>query len=457
MSDLQMPSHDIEIEEQVIGALMLSSKRAYDVCIDFLEAEDFYLELHQVAFRVAMDQIRETGHCDSVSVRREVCAALNSIPVEDITLSLMKIIETTASAANVAHHAKQVRAHAIRRKIASISTEIQDLVTIDDWSNDELLDLMDEKIDSIRQRSSLKNAPTQPTACFDDVVLEAGQTGGKTLATGLYTLDCLTGGFKPGDFVVVAARPSVGKTTMGLNIGVSMAVNKCRVVFVSLETSAKEILKTILSMKGGPFRWKFNPFWRGKLSPYDIDRARQINEELKSLDFVVADEKRFWRHPDRLAAEIRAMCGKRQVDLVVVDHFHLLNQKGHGRQRADQVMAETSQVLQNLAKDTGAVVLCLAQFNREIEKEHRQPRMSDIRECGKLEEDADIIVMLGYDHSRKEGFDYKQGHKNPFRIATIAKAKLAAGGNFRLKLDTNSMNFEDLDALSSMQEEGGGE
>lgn len=457
MSDIYMPSHDLEIESQVIGALLLNPKLAFNACTDYLLPDDFYLDLHKSAFSVAMDLIRENGTCDPVALVRGLSRAAKSTPEVEIRAFAMEVMERTASAANVAYHAKAVREMAIRRRIAAICNASNDMCQVEDYTNDEILDQLHTELEQIGSRSTVKIAPKLAVDHLDDVIREMTHVPGKGLATGLYTLDYMTGGIKPGDYVVIAARPSVGKTTMGLNLGVNMAGNGCRVVFVSLETSGPEILKTILSMKGGPYRWKYNPFWRSKLTSEDVARTKAAAANIKTLDLTIADDKRFWGSPERLCAEIRAMHAKRPVDVVIVDHFHLLRQRAAGRQRADQIMAEASQMFQNLAKDIKTVVIVLAQFNREIEKENRQPRMSDIRECGKIEEDADIVCMLGYDHARKEGFDYKQGHRNPFRVCTVAKAKLASGGYFHLQLNPNSMTFTDLDELTFKAQQGGGD
>ncbi|RKZ99057.1 MAG: hypothetical protein DRQ46_00075 [Gammaproteobacteria bacterium] len=229
-------------------------------------------------------------------------------------------------------------------------------------------------------------------------------------------------------------------TTLALNIANNMAIAKHRVVIFTLETSKSEIYKTFLSMNGGAFRFKFNPFWKDKWNSLNSEYTNKAHEFCKNLDVQIRDEKELYRNPRKIRNYLLQQDRKRKIGLVIIDQFTLMNHD-HNQNRKDLNMEMSSNIIQNMCKDLEIPVILLHQLNRSVEKDVRYPNMSDLRECGALEQDADAIIFLSKVIKANESGGRMFDEKGKDRICSIAKSKLGAVESYSMQLATDTMTF----------------
>ncbi len=375
----------------VIGSMLLSQEAAY-LARERLTEESFYKLAHQDIFAAIQALSDAHNTVDLILLRDELTRQdkLEKVGGQGYLVELMEAVPTSA---NAEYYIEIVREHAIRRHLIETSAEIQKDSYEAPQSVDDLLDRAEQNILAVRH--SKESGTTKEihdvlqtiVARLETLHQHPGQLTG--VASGYYDLDDLTGGFQPGEFIVVAARPSMGKTTFTLNVLHNVCVVQRRpAALYSLEMPAEQIVSNFLCMHN---RLDTHDFRRGSLSQRQWDRLEASLDELVGLPLYI-DDSPSQRVLD-LRARARRLHARHGIELIVVDYLQLITSNRNTENRATEV-AEISAGLKALARELRVPVIAVAQLSRRVEQEQRRPRMSDLRESGAIEQDADVIIML---------------------------------------------------------------
>ncbi|MBS0436349.1 MAG: replicative DNA helicase [Proteobacteria bacterium] len=396
---LRVPPHSIEAEQSVLGGLLLDNS-AWDRAGDLLTDSDFYRWEHRHIYAAIGALINATRPADVITVfeqlqslgKAEECGGL---------VYLNALAQSVPSAANLRRYAEIVRERAILRKLVATSDEIATAAFNPQGRQvSEILDEAEGKIFRIGEEGSRSKqgfqSMDQLVVQLIDRVNELHENGAEDVTgvrTGFYDLDKMTAGLQPGDLIVLAARPSMGKTAFALNIGENVAVNEgLPVVVFSMEMGAAQLA---LRMVGSMGRIDQSNLRTGRLRDDEWGRLSEAVEKLGKVSMFI-DES-----PGLTPSEVRArarrqarQCG--QLGLIIVDYLQLMSGSGGGsdENRATEI-GEISRGLKSLAKELKCPVIALSQLNRSVEtRTDKRPMMSDLRESGAIEQDADVIMFI---------------------------------------------------------------
>ncbi len=399
----RVPPHSLEAERCLLGSLFLDPLLCDDVIL-ILSPEDFYSDAHRRLFTHLLALHDEGGRIDAMLLTERLRAAGDLEAVGGMAY-LAEVAQSVPVPAHAVYYAEIVRAKGTLRNLIHTSTEILREAWDETRNPKELLDRAEEQVFAIRDRQD-----SGQIASMHDVLLEAFrhidarlEHGGATgLSTGFKDLDELTGGLHPAELVILAARPSMGKTALATNIADHITVAERRpVLFVSLEMAQLELAQRMLCGRGKIDGSKFRS---GFLSSEDRNGLVRAASELSGAPLFVDDT------PSRSVAEIAAAARrlKRKQDglgLIVIDYLQLIEPDNARDPRQEQV-ARIARRLKGLARELSAPVLCLAQLNRQAEvTRDNRPRLSHLRESGAIEQDADVVMFVHreeYYHTREE-------------------------------------------------------
>ncbi len=390
----RVPPHDLDAERAVLSSLLLDNRAAVEVVTE-LAADDFYHPAHQILYkailalyedRMPIDLITLSEHLGQQGVLERVGGAV----------FLAEIADFSATAANVTHYARIVRSRSIKRRVIRVATDIVESGYEDGVESNVLLDLAESRVLEVSQqnsRSSFRSLHDEMPGTFDYVEAIMNRGGGLTgLPTGYTDLDKMTGGLQPGELIILAARPSMGKTALALNIARNAAVEHGKKVAVfSLEMTTRALILRLLSSEA---RVDFSVFRSSYLPTRDYTRLTNAGTQLSEADIWIDDSGS--ATVLEMKAKSRRLHAERGLDLVVVDYLQLAHADGR-RDRKDLEIAEVSQGLKALAKELGIPVVALSQLNRGPEQrdpDKRRPNMGDLRESGAIEQDADLIAFI---------------------------------------------------------------
>ncbi len=396
---LRVPPHSIEAEQSVLGGLLLDNS-AWDRAGDLLTESDFYRWEHRHIYGAIGTLVNATRPADVITVfeqlqslgKAEECGGL---------VYLNALAQSVPSAANLRRYAEIVRERAILRKLVATSDEIATAAFNPQGRQvNEILDEAEGKIFRIGEEGSRSKqgfqSMDQLVVQLIDRVNELHENGAEDVTgvrTGFYDLDKMTAGLQPGDLIILAARPSMGKTAFALNIGEHVAVNEgLPVVVFSMEMGAAQLA---LRMVGSLGRIDQSNLRTGRLRDDEWGRLSEAVEKLGKVSMYI-DES-----PGLTPSEVRArarrqarQCG--QLGLIIVDYLQLMSGSGGtSEENRATVIGEISRGLKSLAKELKCPVIALSQLNRSVEtRTDKRPMMSDLRESGAIEQDADVIMFI---------------------------------------------------------------
>lgn len=421
----RIPPHNEEAEKSVLGAAMLSKEALLDVSEE-VKAEDFYNESHKEIFNAIMHLYRENTAVDMLTV----CEELNKRKSLDMVGGRAYIAMLTSdvpSTANAGEYAKIVAEKAMLRQLISASEEIAAKGYDDKLAATELLDCAEGDIFRIaqkRQRSDyakIQDVLMKNLKLIDEAEKNKGGVIG--LPTGFKTLDEKTSGLQPSDLIIVAARPGMGKTAFALNIAQQSAVKAgASVLIFSLEMSQEQLGQRLIAMQA---RVESEKLKRGGLELKDWDRINVALNELNGTKIVIDDT------PGISVMEMRNKCrrlkAEQGLDLIVVDYLQLMTFDGRADNRQQEISA-LSRHLKLLAREMECPVIVLSQLSRAPElRQDKRPMLSDLRESGSIEQDADIVMFLYRDDYYNEATE-KPG------VCEVNIAKHRSGPTDRIEL-----------------------
>jgi replicative DNA helicase len=443
---LKVPPHSLEAEQSVLGGLLLDNA-AVDKIGDLLFSADFYNDAHRSVFDAIINLIADNKPADVVTVA-EVLASLKKLEYVGGMAYLGALVENVPTAANIRRYAEIVRERAILRRLAAAGGEIADTAYNPlGRSVREILDQAETRVFEIAEHGArgqqgfqeLRPLLTQVVERIELLFARENPSDVTGVPTGFTDLDRLTSGLQEGDLIVIAGRPSMGKTAFALNIAEHIALSarvKLPVALFSMEMGATQLAMRLIGSVGHLDQHKIRT---GQLSPDDWERLSEALGRLSDAAIHV-DET-----PALNALELRARARRlaRQyggkLGAIVVDYLQLMQAVAQGENRATEI-SEISRSLKALAKELKVPVLALSQLNRSLEQRpNKRPIMSDLRESGAIEQDADVILFIYRDEVYNEDSQDKG-------VAEIIVGKQRNGpiGTVRLAFLGQYTRFENL-------------
>jgi replicative DNA helicase len=443
-ADLRVSPHSIEAECSLLGALLLNNE-AYDLISGLVKASDFYRYENQLVYKTIALLI-ETGKAADVITVFEVLSATGKAQETGGIKYLNSLAQYVPSAKNVALYAEIVRDRAILRKLISASDAIaSEAFGSKGVTPTEQLERAEQKILQIGMYGNVANVEDKRMSMliprFNEMLLDRTENPGKLIgtSTGFVDLDRMTNGLKKGNLIVLAGRPSMGKTSLAMNMAEHCAIKEdLPVLVISLEMSADELTTRLVGSVG---RIDQSNLATGQLAEYEWGRMAEAMEILSAAPIEIQDAGINTNGEIRAMAR-RAMHRNKQIGLIVVDYLQLVKGSGEGGQenRATE-LGNISRGLKLLAGELGCPVIALSQLNRSLEdRPDKRPRMSDIRESGAIEQDADVIMFVYRDE-----YYTKDACKEPgIAEVIIAKQRNGPTGTVRLAWHPHFTRFESM-------------
>jgi replicative DNA helicase len=429
----RLPPQDLEAERSVLGAMLLSAEAMADV-VEILDAEDFYRSAHGKIY----SSVRALfGHGEPVDVITAVDALRRAGLLDEVggALYLRDLVDEVPTPASAPHYAKIVADAALRRRLIGAAADIMDVAYAGSDEADAIADTAEQRIYDVARRED-----TEDAAAIGDLVndamseLEAIQNRESAytgLATGFRDLDDLTSGLQPGNLVIIAARPGIGKSSLAMNIARNVAVQHEPVAMFSLEMSRYEIGMRLLCAEA---RVPWDRIRNKRVGPDDWTRVVSAGETLHDAPLSIVDAGNV-NIVDIRAKARRLKTSKQGLSLIIVDYLQLMTSPMTRRQdNRQQEVAEISRSLKLLAKELKVPILALSQLNRNPEaRADKRPQLSDLRESGSLEQDSDVVMFIHRDDLDPE--------KKREAELILAKHRNGPTGSIRLSFEPSLTQF----------------
>lgn len=394
-----LPPFDAQAEGAVIGCILLGGRDAMAECLRSLPegAACFYDTRHRTAYQTLLEMDAEGDPIDKVTILSQLRSRL----VAQVDLEyIIGLAEAVPSGANLQAYIGIVRDRYRSRRVAGFAVDLQALVR-EGKSRVDVMEAFEEGVIKIRSLNESGSAEVNLTQTVGALVdrWEAAARGEPVdaVGTGFYDFDRMTGGLRPGQLCVVGARPGAGKTSFGLAIIAAAAFEaKVPTLFFSLEMGGEEILERLACIRA---RVDSEALRRGNASEEDLQRMAAATAEIVRSPLRVIDRATSLAHLCGLARGCRQRYG---IRLIVIDYLGFIRCGGMKRNRYEEI-TEISNGLKSLAKELGLPIVALAQLNRDSDREDREPRLSDLRDSGSIEQDADIVGLL-YPDPQQTGY-----------------------------------------------------
>lgn len=416
--------HSPEAEQAVLGSMLIDADCIKDV-MDKLQPQDFYLQQNREIFETIYSMFIYSRPIDGVTVAREM--EKNGVYRDDTRAYLLQLMEVTPTSANVMEYAGIIRDKALLRSMAKAAGDIAAMVQEGVGTAGDLLSAAEQKIYAIRQGRGSQEMATVGAVLNDVMEQLAKLTAGSVppgLSTGLSAVDRKINGLNKSDLLLLAARPGMGKTSMALNVALSAAKASGKTVAIfSLEMSKEQLVTRLLANEGLIENTRLAT---GNLRESDWEKIAQAASVLNQTNIRIDD------NPLLTVADMNAKCRRLEnLGLVVIDYLQLMTSaggKGYSGENRQQAVADISRMLKIMAKELQVPVLCLSQLSRANEKrEDKRPMLSDLRESGAIEQDADIVMFLYRD-------DYYNEDSEKRNIAECIVAKNRHGETGKVEL-----------------------
>ena len=448
IDNAKIPPNSVDSEQSVLGGLLLHND-SWDTVVNILGSDDFYQSSHRIIYDAIVTLLEHDKPADILTVKEQVVKSHDEESIGGFAY-LAQIAENTPSVSNIEAYAKHVRELSIYRQLTKIGKELADTAfNPKDIEVNDLLDLSERKIFEIAEQVSRnKQEITNVKDIIKDVVNRVHEMqelkGYKGAETGFTEFDKLTSGLQNGDLIIIAGRPSLGKTAISMNIVEHMAIhNSTPVAVFSLEMPTEQLVIRMISSFG---RIDSSKLRDGDMSEIDWN---SFNHAVRAFEenTILIDET-----PSITPTEIRAKCRRLKrrypdLGLIMVDYLQLMTVHGKSENRVQEI-SEISRSLKSLAKEINVPVIAISQLNRGVESraktgKGRIPQMADLRESGSIEQDADIIGFIYRDEVYHD-----DTYTNPEEVGKadlrIAKHRNGATGNIKLAFVGQYSRFEDL-------------
>ena len=449
----KIPPQAKDLEEAILGAIMLE-KSAFDTVIEILKPECFYVEAHQKIYKAMQSLQIKNLPIDLLTVVEEL-KFKEELEFVGGPYAVTKLTNVVVSSANIEAHSRIVLQKFIQRELIRISGEIIGEAYEDSTDVFDMLDTAETKLFEITNNHLRRN--------FDDIATVLVKTINRIeemrnrqdemtgVPTGFPSLDRLTYGWQPTDLIILAARPSVGKTAFALNLARTAALHPTKptaVGFFSLEMSSSQLVQRILSAESEIWLEKIA---RGKLEEHEMKQLYKKGiEKLSKAPIFIDDSAAL--NIFELRAKCRRLKNKHNIGMIIIDYLQLMSGSADRNSNREQEISKISRDLKGLAKELQVPIIALSQLSREVEKRkegNKIPQLSDLRESGAIEQDADMVMFLYrpdyYDVTTNEMGESNKGET----YVKIAKHRNGSLDTIKLKAELHIQRF--------VEEEGGGD
>jgi replicative DNA helicase len=452
----RIPPQAVDLEEAVLGAIMLE-KDAVIAVLDILKPESFYKEAHQKMYRAIIDLSTREEPIDILTVTEELKKKELLVEVGG-ALYITQLTSRIASAAHLEYHARIVAQKYIQRELIRVASEIQSRAYDDSYDVDELLDFSEAQLFEIAE-GNIKKETAKLNQLIKDAIHEIEEASKREDAlsgvpSGFTKLDRLTSGWQRSDLIIIAARPSMGKTAFVLSMARNMAVEHKRAVAIfSLEMSSLQLVNRLIVAET---ELPSDRIRNGRLEQYEWEQLEYRIKGLIEAPVFIDDT------PAISIYEIRAKCRRLKnlydIQVIIIDYLQLMSGPGDSKGNREQEVSTISRALKGIAKELNVPIIALSQLNRSVELRsgNKRPQLSDLRESGAIEQDADIVCFIH--RPEKYGLDVDDDGNSTKGIAEIIVAKHRNGaiGNVTLRFREEFAKFSELEEISPVFGEGPG-
>ena len=396
----RVPPQNIEAEQALLGSIMLKEGAMYDAS-DYISADSFYVEKHRVIFRAMLDLANGSNPIDMLSVANRL-KEVNELDHVGGNSYLAELVGTVPSAANLKYYAEIVQKKAMMRALIGAAADITELGYDEAQDIENLLDSADKRMGEVttsptmRKFVPMKDMLGEAWERFEK--LHGGENEMRGIPTGFSALDSMLAGFQPSDLIILAARPSMGKTSLALDIARQTATKfGTPVGLFSLEMSSQQLVDRMLAAEAKVNAWKLRV---GKIdTDEEFQRVRDAMETLSKAPIYIDDQ------PATNAVVMRSVARrlKREhgIGLLIVDYLQLMSPtSARNNDSMVQQVTEISRSLKTLARELDVPVLALSQLSRAVEQRGGKPRLSDLRDSGSIEQDADVVMFIHREDKR---------------------------------------------------------
>lgn len=436
----KLPPQAIEVEKTLLGSLLID-KESINKVADFLKPDDFYQRSHQVIYQAIMTLFEKRDSLDLLSLANRLDEMGH---LEDIggMAYLTSLAGSVGTSAHILSYAKIVQRKKMLRDLIDAAHHILGISANEDKDVEDLLDEAEKKLFSVSQKSLTKNFQQLGTTLDDAMnrILNQGDGNVRGQKTSFTGLDDKLGGLQKSDLIILAARPSVGKTAFAINLALNVAKDNVPVGIFSMEMSIDQIVDRLIAAQSGVSLWKLRT---GKLGD-DLQETTRACEELKGLPLFIDDS------PSPNILQMRAMARRLQSEhglgLLIVDYLQLMSARRNYDSPVQQV-TEISRGLKGLAKELNIPIIALSQLSRAIEqRDGHRPKLSDLRDSGSIEQDADLVMFIHRDDKNKDRDKLNNDQINTAQLI-IAKHRNGPTGEIDFKINPDSLRFLEMDKI----------
>jgi replicative DNA helicase len=446
----KIPPQNIEMEQSLLGSLLID-KDAIIKIADIVTADDFYKDSHRLIFETMKELYEKREPIDLLSLgsRLEEKGKLETVGGRSYLTTLANAVPTSS---HVVHYAKTVQSKATLRRLIGVAAEITELGYKETEDIDILLDTAEQRLFTVSQKYlkrtfiPINDVLTEAFDRIDELHKESGKLRGAP--TYFHDLDNILAGLQKSDLIILASRPSVGKTTLALDIARNIAIKAKEAVGIfSLEMSKEQLVDRLLCSQAGVDLWKMRT---GKLSDQgeddDFTRINQAMGALSEAKIYIDDSAT--ANVMEIRTKARRLQSEHGLGLIVVDYLQLM--EGRGRENRVQEVSDISRNLKAIARELNIPVLALSQLSRGVEsRDTHIPRLADLRESGSIEQDADVVMFIYREKMYHQDLPPDKAH-----LADIIIAKHRNGPTGRIKLffDEHNVTFRNLERKVEDQE-----
>lgn len=436
----RIPPQNIDAERALLGSIMLKPEAIYDA-IDIISPESFYVEKHRIIFRAMLELMSGSNPIDLLSVANRL-KDINELERVGGNSYLAELVGEVPSSANLKYYAEIVQKKSMMRNLIDAAADITELGYDEAQNIEHLLDTADKRMSEVtssptmRKFVPMKDMLGEAWERFE--MLHSSDHALRGVPTGFVGLDNILAGFQPADLIILAARPSMGKTALALDIARQTAINHGTPVGIfSLEMSSQQLVDRMLAAEAKVNAWSLRT---GKLSSDDeFQRVREAMEKLSKAPIYIDDQ------PATNAVIMRSVARrlKREhgIGLLVVDYLQLMAPTAtRASDSLVQQVTEISRSLKTLARELEVPVLALSQLSRAVETRRGKPRLSDLRDSGAIEQDADVVMFI-----HREDRMNDDAEKNNIAEILIEKHRNGAVGKVDLYFDEKRTTFLSID------------
>ncbi|MCK4677850.1 MAG: replicative DNA helicase [Bacteroidales bacterium] len=445
MDQGKLPPQAVDLEEAVLGALMLE-KDALTAVIDILKPEAFYKEAHQLIFSAIQRLFSKTEPIDILTVTNELKSS-GELDIVGGPFYITQLTNRVASAANVEFHARIISQKNIQRELIRISSDIIKDAFEDTTDVFELLDKAERNLFDVSESNLRRNYADMRSLVGEAVreiqVAREHEEGLRGVPSGFTELDRVTSGWQKSDLIILASRPGMGKTAFALTIARNVAVDfKKPVAFFSLEMSSIQLVTRLISSETQLPVVKLR---KGNLEPHEWEQLNAKIEKLIEAPLFIDDT------PALTIFELRAKCrrlkAQHNIELIIVDYLQLMSSHIEGKGNREQEISQISRSMKSLAKELNTPIITLSQLSRAVETRAgtKEPILSDLRESGAIEQDADLVLFIYRPEYYKLNEDKEGRSLAGFAQVNIAKHRNGALKNISLRFISQYAKFVDYD------------